>query len=145
MGDPPKRWTTSASASAILPSGRGAESGSFAASRVYWPNLNPLQVSEDFRGWPIGATASQDPNELKRRSFVGWQIPGADFRGLTLTACLFNAADLRGADFRGCAFWECDFTGADLIGADLTGATFDRFTRWPAGFDAGAQGARLEE
>src|SRR5262249_9232539 len=46
---------------------------------------------------------------------------------------------------------ECVLRGASLTETDLTGATFDRFTRWPAGFDrhtarfaAGAGGCRRE-
>ncbi len=54
-----------------------------------------------------------------------------------------RTADLRQVDLR-----EADVTGKDLSDADLTGALldglkYDRFTRWPAGFDPLRLGAML--
>lgn len=35
-----------------------------------------------------------------------------------------------------------DLTAANLSGVRLDGATYDRLTRWPAGFDPATHGAR---
>jgi hypothetical protein len=60
---------------------------------------------------------------------------GVDLHGASLLACDFRGCDLRGANLRDVRLRDCGFAGADLTDADLTGATFDRGTRWPAGFD----------
>jgi hypothetical protein len=68
-----------------------------------------------------------------------------DLHSDTFVQCDFRFADLRGADFRGCRLYACNFTAANLTEVDLTGATFDRLTRWPAGFNPQAHGARVEK
>jgi uncharacterized protein YjbI with pentapeptide repeats len=68
--------------------------------------------------------------DLRKASLLGAQLVHADLKGAQL-----QQADLRGADLQ----------GADLADADLTGATYDRQTRWPAGFDPAAHGAHLED
>jgi hypothetical protein len=68
-----------------------------------------------------------------------------DLHSASLFACDFQGADLRNADLRGVELLACDFTGADLTDTDLSGATYDTFTRWPAGFDPQAHGAHLQE
>jgi hypothetical protein len=88
------------------------------------------------------------------RLLVGLDVRGAEWLGVDLhrahfVGCDFRGADLRSANLRRARLWRCDLTGADLSDADLTrvdilGATYDRFTRWPAGFDPEAHGARLE-
>jgi uncharacterized protein YjbI with pentapeptide repeats len=42
-----------------------------------------------------------------------------------------NQADLRGTNL----------AGANLDGTKLAGAVYDRYTRWPVGFDAQRRGA----
>ena len=53
--------------------------------------------------------------------------------------------DLREADLQNALLHGADLTAPDLAGADLRDATFDRHTRWPAGFDPRAAGARSVE
>ncbi|MDX1933210.1 MAG: metalloregulator ArsR/SmtB family transcription factor [Capsulimonadales bacterium] len=53
--------------------------------------------------------------------------------------------DLRSADLRGADLTDADVTGrdlsdADLTGCRLTGVRYDRFTRWPSGFDPSLAG-----
>ena len=66
-------------------------------------------------------------------------LAGADLSQANLTGADLAGADLTGADLRGALLAEADLRGADLTGADLTGAdllrvTYDRDTRWPAGY-----------
>jgi hypothetical protein len=74
---------------------------------------------------------------------------GVDLHRARFVGCDFRGADLRSANLRRARLWKCDLAGADLTGADLTrvevmGDTYDDFTRWPAGFDPQAHGARLD-
>jgi hypothetical protein len=72
-------------------------------------------------------------------------LRGMDLRGQILPLSRFNVVcfynldlrdtDLRGVDLHGVHLTRCDLRGADLRGANLAGATYDRATRWPAGFD----------
>ena len=78
-------------------------------------------------------------------NFRGCDLFAASLPGATLTACEFRGGNLGGAILRSVTFWECDLRGADLTDADLAGATYDRFTRWPAGFEPQAHGARMEK
>jgi hypothetical protein len=83
--------------------------------------------------------------EVKGLKLAGAEWSGMILRGMTFTACDFRGADLRSTDLANSYLWECDFTGADLTDAVLTGATFDTFTRWPAGFNPQAHGAHLDK
>jgi hypothetical protein len=66
-----------------------------------------------------------------------------------------HSADLRGAtltrvDLCDCSLWEARLNGADLTRCyaervEPGGSCYDRFTRWPVGFDPKAHGARLED
>ena len=55
----------------------------------------------------------------------------------------------QGADLEGTRLEGADLRGANLLGwkgreaANLTGARCDKDTRWPVGFDAAKQGAKL--
>jgi hypothetical protein len=79
----------------------------------------------------MGTTSPEPP--VRRIS-----LEGADLYDLDL-----GATDLRNANIRAARLRGCNFSEARLTGADLRGAIFDRFTRWPAGFDPQAHGARL--
>ena len=88
-------------------------------------------------------------------------LSGADLRGSDLSQChllhpRFQGADLR--DLAGVGVVKCGvFDGADLRGANFgsfrddgtppktsfRGARYDRYTRWPPGFDPVAEGAVL--
>jgi hypothetical protein len=93
------------------------------------------------RMWELADLLGREGKGMKLAN-AAWY--GVVLRGATFTACDFRGADLREADLPNSYLWECDFTGADLTEADLTGATSGIFTRWPAGFDPQACGARLE-
>jgi uncharacterized protein YjbI with pentapeptide repeats len=122
-------------------------------------------------GPPVPAHGIRYPRGLKWElaDFRGHKVKRLKLRGATFTACDFRGCDLQSADLSGARLWQCDFKGADLTGAlltsadlidadltganltganladaNLTGATFDPFTRWPAGFDPKAHGARLD-
>jgi hypothetical protein len=80
---------------------------------------------------------------------LGAEWCGVDLGGARLVYCDFSRADLRRAELRRSQIYACSLGGADLTDADLTGAkvyssTFDRSTRWPAGFNPKAHGARLD-
>ena len=73
---------------------------------------------------------------------INLNIYPCDLPTAPLTQCrLFGT--WTGMSFRGVCLWECDLSFADLTGADLRGCYYDAFTRWPAGFDPRAAGARL--
>jgi hypothetical protein len=87
----------------------------------------------------------------------GISVDPQDLPGVTLTSCRL-IGDWRGYSLRGAYLWECNLSAATLSSgpgacngpncwpdADLTGATYDRRTRWPAGFDPRAAGAVLDE
>jgi uncharacterized protein YjbI with pentapeptide repeats len=78
---------------------------------------------------------------LARRTVLAGD-PGLDLSGSLLGGAQLGRArlarvNLRGADL--CARLD----GADLAGASLAGARASAATRWPAGFDWRAAGARL--
>jgi uncharacterized protein YjbI with pentapeptide repeats len=54
-------------------------------------------------------------------------------------------ANLERASLAGAYLCGADFTGAMLKDADLKGAWYDLTTRWPAGFDPKAAGAKSVE
>jgi hypothetical protein len=81
-----------------------------------------------------------------------------------LRHCVLSGANLADADLRGSDLATSNLSGANLCGADLgtarlesgtllwfpgcsaglRAALYDRDTRWPAGFDPDAHGARLD-
>ena len=69
----------------------------------------------------------------------------ARLSGAGFVNCNFQGASLTCADLRNSFFNSCHFEGADLSAVAVDGATFDYGTRWPAGFDPTAHGARLVE
>jgi hypothetical protein len=75
-------------------------------------------------------------------SFSGANFAGQDFSQANLRGADLTDANLRGADLSGCDLRGADFTGADLAGVELTDAAYDRFTRWPEGFDPDEYGAK---
>jgi hypothetical protein len=54
-----------------------------------------------------------------------------------------NHADLRGANLRGANLRGADLSDADLSGADLRVANANKYTTFPADFDAVASGVRM--
>ncbi|MBL9086620.1 MAG: pentapeptide repeat-containing protein [Planctomycetia bacterium] len=95
-------------------------------------------------------------------TFEHCDLSGADLRGSDLAQCHLLHPNFRGADLRdlqGIGVVKCGvFDGADLRGANLgafrddgtppktsfRGARYDKWTRWPAGFDPAAEGAVLD-
>ncbi|HTE20733.1 MAG TPA: pentapeptide repeat-containing protein [Armatimonadota bacterium] len=75
----------------------------------------------------------------------GAHLAGAQLRAANLRHVYMRGGDLRDVDLREADLTGADLAGADLAGADLRGARYDRFTRWPAGFDPRARGARRVE
>lgn len=102
-------------------------------------NLRRVDLSDvDLRG-AILRRARLRGARLWRANLAEADLRGADLSGASIGAAKFQNADLRGAKFRssglGLLIWE-----AELGGADFTGARYNRFTRWPAGFDPEARG-----
>ena len=77
-------------------------------------------------------------------------LTGAHLEGATLTKAILFEATLTGAILVGANLTGADLTGTDLteatlFEANLTDAVYDSRTKWPAGFDPKAGGARLSE
>ena len=82
----------------------------------------------------ISAAAVAAGRDLDKATLAA-RDSGPGTRAATLTEVDFRRADLRRASFRSACLWEVDFRGA----------FYDRFTRWPAGFDPRKRGATLED
>ncbi len=63
--------------------------------------------------------------------------------GTDLTDANLVGARLTGANLVGARLTGANLVGARLSGARLTGATYDRHTRFPAGFNPSTAGMRL--
>lgn len=72
--------------------------------------------------------------------FWGAHLDGAKLWGAVLSHAKLEHAHLNGANLRAAKLED-----ASLVGADVTGALFDRYTVWPAGFDALRHGAVFVE
>jgi hypothetical protein len=122
---------------AVEPSNVGQDGG---CSDV--PAPVPSHGIRDARGrlWELGDIPGREVKGLK---LAGAEWSGMILRGETFTAWDFCNADLRNADLSNSCLWECDFSGAELTGTNLSEVSYDIFTRWPAGFDPQAHGARL--
>ena len=89
--------------------------------------------------------------DLSDSYVVGAHLGGADLSHADLSGSDLSDADLsrtwcNGTSFRNAILREVNFfPHAALATADLRGATFDKYTRWPAGFDPLRAGARLVE
>lgn len=103
-------------------------------------------------GMRYGFVSISGPNGVDNSGQVlnwnGYRISGDlqiyDGRTFILTYCSFVHARLAGTRLAGSCFRKCDLRRADLAGADLRGLRYDRFTRWPAGFDPVEHGAVLD-
>jgi hypothetical protein len=75
---------------------------------------------------------------------LGWaRLAGADLRGADVRGTSLQHAELAGAHLEQSLLCGTEFQDADLRGAHLAGARVSADTRWPAGFDWKAAGARL--
>ncbi len=96
------------------------------------------------RGYPIrnrhtgeiivSATVTAGKDGVRRPSLRRTRL--VQFKPLS-----FRSADLRGVDFSEANLAQCDLSDANLKGVILSGVTYDRFTRWPEGFDPVDKGA----
>lgn len=85
------------------------------------------------------------------KNFLGANLEGANLEGAYLEGASLQNSSLVGiyarrTDFTGADLTASDLRAADLRDADLTdavlaGATYDKFTRWPEGFNYLAAGA----
>jgi len=73
----------------------------------------------------------------------GARLAGADLRGADVRGASLQHAELAGARLEGSLLCGAQLQDADLGGARLAGARVSVATRWPAGFDWRAAGARL--
>ncbi len=73
----------------------------------------------------------------------GAYLVGAALGGAYLGYADLGYADLGYAYLRGADLGGAYLVGANLVGAYLEDARADRFTRWPAGFDAAAAGVTV--
>lgn len=88
--------------------------------------------------------------DLSDSYLVGAGLGGADLRGADLSRsdlsdAYLSGANLEGAKFANAIVREVTFSGANLSGSDFRGATYDKYTRWPAGFDPLKAGAKFVE
>jgi uncharacterized protein YjbI with pentapeptide repeats len=88
--------------------------------------------------------------DLSDSYLVGAHLAGADLQGADLSRSDLSDVGLSGANLAGAKFTnaivrEVHFGTANLTGADFKGAIFDKYTRWPRGFDPVRAGARLVE
>lgn len=90
----------------------------------------------DGSGGPL-AGANLRGQAFPHANLSGQNLSQANLRGADITGANLRGADLTGSDLRG-----ADLTGADLSGAELTDAVYDRFTRWPQGFNPAEHGAK---
>jgi hypothetical protein len=118
------------------------------AGYVAWRPLTPICDSETAPPAPAfagGAPVLELPSGTLRNGTL--HAPNGlslDAMGASLTYVKITG-DLTHADLSYAQLGECGFQRASLTGIKLRGATYDRFTRWPAGSDPQAHGARLME
>ena len=95
---------------------------------------------------------------LSRTDLSGANLTGANLTGANLTGAYLTRTDLSGANLTGAYLTRTDLSEANLTGAYLTGAYLygayltraylygaraNRYTRWPAGFEAKAAGVMV--
>jgi uncharacterized protein YjbI with pentapeptide repeats len=114
--------------------------------------------------WNVDAREAR----FERVRLTGADLSGSDLSGAVLLSCDLARATLQRWKPRWATLDRCDLSGVDLRGSDLSqchlllprfasfrddgtppktsfrGARYDKWTRWPAGFDPAAEGAVLE-
>ncbi len=75
------------------------------------------------------------------QNLVGARLDGASLVGARLVGASLVGARLDGASLDGASLVGARLDRASLVGARLVGALYDRWTRWPDGFDPAASGA----
>lgn len=90
-------------------------------------------------GWLYDGSVSGSPIQhayLAGADLSYANLSSADITNGDLSGSTLNKTNLRGANLRG-----ADLSNANLEGADLAGAKYDKFTKWPNGFDPDTTGA----
>jgi uncharacterized protein YjbI with pentapeptide repeats len=129
------------------------EGADFQGATLYGAHLDRIKLAHTTFRTPLkpdGTLRTSQKTDLRRAHFVGTDLTGADF-----TAAVLRGAELRKAKLVGARLTEADLRGARLEGADLTGAdltlakldrvSYDRTTKWPAGFWAPPDQTRIQE
>ena len=126
--------------------------------RAFLPNVQATgatlrQTSFKDAVWPLGRIAETTVDSV---NFSGAIMTNHLFRNIQFVDTIFQDADLTLSHFVNASLANTDLRGANLSGANLTGATlsqtrfdgettYDRFTRFPEGFDPVAAGLTLTE
>jgi hypothetical protein len=93
---------------------------------------------------PLDLSGSVLPGARLGWARLGWaQLAGADLRGADVRGTSLQHAGLAGVHLEQSLLCGTEFQDADLRGVHLAGARVSADTRWPAGFDWKAAGARL--
>jgi len=90
---------------------------------------------------PSGTPLDRPGGELKNLGLAGADVSGADAERATIVNVDLGGANLAGARFTRSFLSFVNLDRANVAGADFRRCAYDRFTRWPAGFDPRAAGA----
>ncbi len=124
-------------------SGRNLQRANLARANLARASLRDADLDmADLRG------ANLEGANLTRANLARADLArGANLAGANLAGADLDMADLRGANLEGANLAGAYLTGypdgANLEGANFTGASYDRSTRYPAGFDPAARGMRF--
>jgi uncharacterized protein YjbI with pentapeptide repeats len=98
------------------------------------------------------AGANLHSANLRLAQLRGVNLRGADLAGASLSRAWLMSADLTGANLAAADLTNVGLGAyfqwrppARLGGANFTGARYNRYTRWPPGFDPHKHGARQVE
>jgi hypothetical protein len=86
--------------------------------------------------------------DLSHADLASANLSSADLSGANLSGSNLTYADLRNADLGGADLGSADLRGTNLSGATMDGvnlkeAEYDSVTRWRAGFNPSAAGAKM--
>src|SRR5262249_1572136 len=90
---------------------------------------------------PAAKPLNQPGGEFKDLRLAAMDLRGANAARATLANVDLTGANLAGASFSRSFLSFVNLEGANLAGADFRRCAYDRFTRWPAGFDPRAAAA----
>jgi uncharacterized protein YjbI with pentapeptide repeats len=101
----------------------------------------------DLSGFGFWST-NLDASDLRGANLTNADIQGGSYDGARFDGAILKNAQVSDASFKGASFIGADLSGARLDNVNLEGAIlqdtcFREDTKWPAGFDATAAGAKL--